>query len=289
MLVHTPVEMHNGIYVKREDKAVNAPTAPPFSKMRGVLAHLTQLRDSGIKTVGYAESAISMAGWGLAWTARQLGLHAVIFAPVYKCDHPYLEVLRTHRKHWERLGAQIVPMPAGRTKIIYYQGRKWMEEHYPENSEMLPIGMSFPETVDATAEEYLWTLNEYRLRPKNVVLCVGSGTIAAGVARGIAESGLKTCLWGILTRDGSVPEKLRYMEKLAGFSLSSEGMLGGLCAVRLTLLRAGYEYTQRVKIEAPFPCNPYYDAKAWEWMVSRKSAYEEFSGGKQTLFWNIGA
>lgn len=288
MLIHTPVEKYNGIYVKREDLAVNDPTAPPFSKMRGVLIHLTKLRDQGIKTVGYAESAISMAGWGLAWTAMQLGLKAVIFAPVYKCDHPYLEVLRKHRKHWERCGAQIVPMPAGRTKIIYYQGRKWMEDHYPKNSEMLPIGMSFPETVDATAAEYIWTLKEYKLQPKNVVLCVGSGTIAAGVARGIAESNLKTNLWGILTRDGSLSEKLRYMEKLAGFPLSSEGMLGTFSSASVTLLSSGFEYTQKSKIVVPFPCNPYYDAKAWEWLVSRKSTYEEFNR-KQTLFWNIGA
>ena len=288
MLVHTPVEKYQGIFVKREDEAVNHPLAPPFSKMRGVLAHLTELRDKGIRTVGYAESAISMAGWGLAWTAQQLGLQAVIFAPVYKCDHTYLEVLRKHRKHWERLGAQIVPMPAGRTKIIYYQGRKWMEEHYPKNSEMLPIGMSFPETVDATAAEYIWTLKEYKLQPKNVVLCVGSGTIAAGVARGIAESNLKTKLWGILTRDGSVPEKLRYMEKLAGFPLSSEGMLGTFSSTSVTLLSSGFEYTQKSKIVVPFPCNPYYDAKAWEWLVSRKSTYEEFNR-KQTVFWNIGA
>ena len=61
MLIHTPVEKYNGICVKREDLAVNDPTAPPFSKMRGVLIHLTKLRDQGIKTVDYAESAISMA------------------------------------------------------------------------------------------------------------------------------------------------------------------------------------------------------------------------------------
>ena len=163
-----------------------------------------------------------------------------------------------------------------------------MEEHYPKNSEMLPIGMSFPETVDATAAEYIWTLKEYKLQPKNVVLCVGSGTIAAGVARGIAESNLKTKLWGILTRDGSVPEKLRYMEKLAGFPLSSEGMLGTFSSTSVTLLSSGFEYTQKSKIVVPFPCNPYYDAKAWEWLVSRKSTYEEFNR-KQTVFWNIGA
>ena len=122
MLVNTPVEKHNGVYVKREDMAVDDPTAPPFSKMRGVLAHLTKLRDAGIKTVGYAESAISMAGWGLAWTAQRLGLKAIIFAPVYRCEHPYLEVLRFHRKHWERCGAEIVPMPAGQGGLSQQAG-----------------------------------------------------------------------------------------------------------------------------------------------------------------------
>lgn len=288
MLIHTPVESHCGVFVKREDLAVNDPSAPPFSKMRGVYIHLTKLRDSGIKTVGYAESAISMAGWGLAWTAKQLGLKAVIFAPVYKCDHEYLRVLEKHRKQWRRCGAEIVPFPAGRTKIIYYQGRKWLEENYPEKSEMMPIGMSFPETVDATEEEYLWTLKEYGLKPKNVVLCVGSGTIAAGVARGIAESGLRTRLWGILTRDGSVPDKQRYVENKASLPPSGKGIFGRTCALDLRLLSSGYEYTQRSKIAVPFPCNPYYDAKAWEWLMGEKDNSNMFID-RETVFWNIGA
>lgn len=285
MLVHTPVETHQGFLVKREDQAVSIADAPPFSKMRGVLAHLTKLRAQGTKTVGYAESAISMAGWGLAWAAKKLGLHAVIFAPVYKGELPYLDVLRKHYTHWERLGAQIVPMPAGRTKIIYYQGRSWLEKHYPENSVMLPIGMSFPESVDATAIEYAWTLKKYKLRPKHVVACVGSGTIAAGLVRGMAESNAGATLWGILTRDGSVAGKLRYMENLVGFPLSPGGIFSALYRVSAELTSSGYEYTQNSKIDVPFPCNPYYDAKAWEWLMANRTLFN----GEQTLFWNIGA
>ena len=32
MLIHTPVEKYNGIYVKREDLAVMIPQHPPFPK-----------------------------------------------------------------------------------------------------------------------------------------------------------------------------------------------------------------------------------------------------------------
>jgi hypothetical protein len=36
-------------------------------------------------------------------------------------------------------------------------------------------------------------------------------------------------------------------------------------------------------MDPPFPCNPYYDLKAWEWLMKNKGQLEE-----PILFWNIG-
>ena len=82
------------VLVKREDLAVKKP-APPFSKVRGIIPALQKLKKQGYTTIGYTESSISMAGWGLVWACEQLGLKAVIFDPQYK-KTPSL--LKYHRK-----------------------------------------------------------------------------------------------------------------------------------------------------------------------------------------------
>ena len=91
----TPIEVYNDIYVKRDDLCFEYP-APPFSKCRGLLMHLAKLKKQGYKYIGYTETSISMAGWGVAWACQELGLTAIIFDPQYK-DTP--EVLKYHRKH----------------------------------------------------------------------------------------------------------------------------------------------------------------------------------------------
>lgn len=272
------------ILVKREDLCTQPP-APPFSKMRGVVQHLIKLRDEGILIVGYAESAISMAGWGLAWACQMLGLHAVIFDPRYSQRHDYLSVLEKHREKWHEFGAEVVPVTAGRTAIIYYSGRKWLKERYPEYSTMLPVGMSFPETVEATKEQYFKTFANHDDEVSAVVMCVGSGTIASGVVSAMVERHPKAKLYGILTRTGSLPEKRKKMEKMAGFEFTpGRGMLRGAGA-RVELIDCAYGYTQKETMDVPFPCNPYYDAKAWAWLSQNVGNLPP----GDIVFWNIGA
>lgn len=271
------------ILVKREDLCTQPP-APPFSKMRGVVQHLAKLKSEGTLVVGYAESAISMAGWGLAWACQMLGLHAVIFDPRYSQRHDYLSVLEMHREKWHEFGAEVIPVPAGRTAVLYYSGRKWLKERYPQLSVMLPIGMSFPETVEATKEQYLKTFANREDNVSAVVMCVGSGTIASGVVSAMAERHPKACLYGILTRSGCVPEKLRKMEKMAGFEFAGRGMVR-TAGARVQLVDCDYGYTQKENIRVPFPCNPYYDAKAWAWLTQNVSSLPP----GDIVFWNIGA
>lgn len=65
---NTPIELYNigntPIYVKREDMC--APEgAPPFSKIRGLMKVLKNLKAQGYTHIGYTETSVSMAGWGL--------------------------------------------------------------------------------------------------------------------------------------------------------------------------------------------------------------------------------
>jgi hypothetical protein len=58
----------------------------------------------------------------------------------------------------------------------------------------------------------------------------------------------------------------------------------------ITFIDEKYSYRDPVKgpwnrgIDADFPINPYYDAKAWRWLQTNVSSLP-----KPTLFWNVGA
>jgi len=274
---NTPVEAYdvNGyrILVKREDLSTPLP-GPPFSKCRGLYAKMLKLRQQDITVVGYAETAISMAGWAVAWCAASLKMEAVIFEPQYKHTTPQLLVL--HRQQWEKFGAEVVKMPAGRVSIIHYKGRRWLHENYGRKALMLPIGLPFDESVDETAKEWRRTM-EMIVTPKTTVLCIGSGTIAAGILKGMRRGEGK--LIGILVHPRNIEKKKQVIQNKAG--LLCEGLFAA--ENPLTIIDAGWQYTQRAVREAPFPCHSYYDLKAWDWLVKNTKYL-----ATPVLFWNIG-
>ena len=113
---NTPVERHvlyhreKGeipFYVKREDMAC-APPGPPFAKIRGLSIYMQALQREGVETVGYMDTSISMAGWGIAYLAQQLGMRAVLFYPAYKGGLKRNQPMQL--KMWKYFDAEIVPM-----------------------------------------------------------------------------------------------------------------------------------------------------------------------------------
>jgi hypothetical protein len=230
------------------------------------------LKKSGFSTVGYAESAISMAGWGVAWCAKMLDMKAVIYDPQYKRETPKL--LEIHRKEWAKYDPVTVGVPAGRTKINFYFAKKHLQENYPK-SIMIPIGLRVQETVDATGAEWVRTMDNFQ--PDVTVVPVGSGTILAGILKYAKE--LDGELVGVMCYTGSQNRKAKSIFAKAG---KSPGALL-FPAVNMSLVDAGWEYTEYATTYCPFPCHPYYDLKAWDWLVKNMKVLK----GK-VLFWNIG-
>lgn len=272
---NTPVETHYlqgiPILVKREDMAVDPP-APPFSKVRGLFAHLEGLKQAGVEVVGYTETSISMAGWGVAWACEELGLQAVLYDPQYKKTPP---PLRYHRRQWAKFNPDIHPIPAGRAKVNYYIARKHLCDIYGPSAVMLDLGLPLAETVTQTAAEWRRTIDGMDRHPRVTVVNVGSGTICSGIVRGwrMGDGGIV----GVLGRSANIRRKFAFIQQKSGRTLN------GLMGAPLLLEDPGWEYTGRSSVRTPFPSHPYYDAKAWEWL-------EEEVGGLAgpILFWNIG-
>ena len=63
----------------------------------------------------------------------------------------------------------------------------------------------------------------------------------------------------------------------------------GWRAPRITIVDEAYEYKHAVECAAPFPCSPYYDAKAWNWLTRAGCASRLQDEFGPVVFWNIGA
>ena len=277
----TPIEPHlyRGLlyYVKREDLCMVDKNAPPFAKPRGLYPRMVDLKTKGIETVGYMETAVSMAAWAISYFAHLLDMKAVIYMPNYK-DGLRLEQERQVAK-WQLWGAKIELLDnPNRLQINYYRARKHLKENY-KNAVMLEHGIPLQETIIEVSNQVALVPPE--LLGGTIVSCIGSGVMVAGVLRGLHKHFPRTSndIKGILVAPKNVVLKRNEIIKRAGIQI------GGLTDHNsLQIIDAGYQYTDKEECSCPFPCNPYYDRKAFKWMMLNLKKLKP-----PVLFWSIGA
>ena len=109
----------------------------------------------------------------------------------------------------------------------------------------------------------------------NVIIPISSGTIAAGVIKGFHE--LKMTPRFILHMGYS-----RSHEEVEKYVRSKSGAKDA----DIILIDEGYQYKDKSHAGSspPFPCNDYYDLKAFRWWLMNRNVSVKGS----TLFWNIG-
>lgn len=278
----TPVERHElhgyPIFVKREDLCCPYP-GPSFSKIRGVYAHI-QARPE--RVIGVLDTYHSKGGWAVAYCCALLGRGCWDFWPQYK-DDPKGEAPppRVQQQECLRLGAASMPLPAGRSAILYHRAKRELAQLAPGDSYMMPNALKLPESVTENAAEVRRTGHELP-HSGTLVISVSSGTVAAGVMLGFDQLGLLPEYDVVLHMGYSRSDKalFQYMSKMAGICI--EPYMG------ITVVDEGYSYKEsaRTIVTPPFPMNPYYDLKAWTWL----SQAENLEGLKGPIvFWNIGA
>src|SRR3990167_10393059 len=111
---HTPVEHYPdlGLWVKREDLA--CPSGPNFSKTRGVWARVKSRPDP---IIGVLDASHSQGGWAVARACSLLGRQCWLFYPVRKAE--VFSALKPQQQAARDLDARLVPLPAGRSAILY--------------------------------------------------------------------------------------------------------------------------------------------------------------------------
>lgn len=271
---NTPVEDHLeqfGLLVKREDLSC-LPPGPPFSKTRGVFSHI-QARPE--RVIGVLDTYHSQAGHAVAEACRLLGKIAVNFWPVRKAELG--ASIKPQQLAAEDLGAQLVALPAGRSAILYHQAKKRLADW--GDSYMMPNALKLPEMITETAAEVRATLRSTPLPPRMpVLIAASSGTIAAGVMRGFVDAGQASDRTFIIHQGYDRPAGaiLKYIGQMTGFMDQ---------VFPIELVNEGYSYGDVAKSgpEPLWPCNVYYDLKAFRWwMREGRAQYGE------ALLWNIG-
>lgn len=276
--VGTPLEHYPelGLWVKRED--LSCPGGPNFSKTRGVYSHVAARPE---RVIGVLDTYHSQGGWAVARACQQLGKKCVLFYPVRKAERG--APVKPQQAAAVKLGAELFALQAGRSAVLYHEAKKRLVSGAfggtdPGQFYMMPNALKLPEMITETVAEVART--EVPDNVYTVVVSASSGTIAAGVWRGLYEAGFDGTLVVHQGYDRSQESVRRYMTKMAwGERPPSHG------AAELVFINEGYAYGDTAKpgAEPPFPCNQFYDLKAFRWWMGKERAARE-----EAVLWNIG-
>ncbi len=270
------------LWVKREDLCCPFP-GPSFSKIRGVYKHIQQIKqERGVVPIGVMDTVHSKAGWGVAYICQHLGMPCYDFFPVLKSEVSEIEpasgtfnyTMRPNQTKACNLGAEPVPMPAGMSAVLYNQAKSRLKGMTNGKGYMMPNALKLPESVTETAQEVIDYTPEALLNVDGTwLISVSSGTIAAGVLMGLEQCGAAPIVILHMGYNRSEDTLLEYVMN-AAHSLNPF----------IQIVNEHYDYKQAVAELCPFPCNPYYDLKAWKWLLQH---YTELQ--PPIIFWNIGA
>jgi threonine dehydratase len=266
-IASTPLETYPdlGMVVKREDLC--CPAGPHFSKTRGVWAHIEKRNES---LIGCLDTSHSQGGWATAQACRMLGKASIIFYPSFVKPRP----LSASQVFGQELGAELVPLQAGRSAVLYHQAKAMMRER---GGYMMPNALKLDETVEETTLEFVDTAAYYAMEGIEAVLVsASSGTIAAGVFRGMRMADWRVPLLVHLGYDRSAAAVERYIQERANL-IDHRG--------QIMIYNEQYAYKDKARPgpDAPFPCNEHYDLKAFRWY--QRIGHTMY---KPVLFWNVG-
>lgn len=271
----TPVEAYPEykLYVKREDLSCSPP-GPPFSKMRGVIAHVRSRKEHYI---GVLDTYHSQAGHAVAAACHLLGKTCLNYYPEYKHEPGW----REPQQRAKDLGAILKPLPAGMSAVLWHQARKDLTNGFASQSYMMPNALKLTESIRETAAEVARTKHIQRMDV--VVVPASSATIATGVIQGLHDIGRLQDVQVIVHLGYSRPIHSVYQH----IALGLLDVPGEMLAEHVLVIDEGYSYKDKARFgeDPSWPCNEYYDLKAFRWLM--KSSNIERSQ-RRTLLWNIG-
>lgn len=280
---NTPIESYRlggrEVFVKREDLCCPAP-GPAFSKIRGVYSFLKRSLQNEpifpVDRIGVVDTLHSKAGWGVSYVCHELGVPCTVYFPRFVAETE--GTVREYQMKAASFGAELHPMKATMSAVLWNEAHADFKHRYGIGGLFLPNGLKLQETVDETYDELVRTVPKTFFKDTMWVVSVSSGTIGAALLRMLygLPDGSNVGLTIHMGYDRSEDKLLSYMRAMSGRSILPRGY---------TLINEHYDYADKVDVPCPFPCNPYYDLKAWKWLGANMDSLKGF---ERVLFWNIG-
>lgn len=263
---NTPIEKYkvkgHTVYVKREDLQGDGVNSPAWGKLLATREMVKNLPDDrpliALNTYG------SFSGWALSAICKELDVEFHMVHPKTKLIHDdYMDICSANGTHFHELRPNMF-------KIMYGQLGKIATDN---NYQQLAYAYNSPVYLKFAAKRMLNTLQNAKVKFDNIVIPSGSGVTLSGLAAGVfrfnPNANIYTCSVGTM---GGVNDQLTRYPTLAARRDQIHNTV------------SEYEFNDLMKwCEVPFPCNQFWDKKAWHWLEQNIDKLEG-----RTLFWNLG-
>ena len=191
--------------------------------------------------VVYASPAQGGAQFTLAYVAHDLGKRCTIFVAERAVPHP-------RQLEAKALGAKIVQIPFGMLSNVQAKAKAYAQE---VGATLAPFGMDTPVAIDLIADAAI----ALKQSPDEVWCAAGSGTLSRALQKAWPDA-----------KHFAVAVGRNIPAKVLGIA---------------TQIRYPKPFEAHAMLTPPFPADPHYEAKAWEFCLLHRSK------GKRVLFWNV--
>ena len=258
----TPIQTYQvhgkEVQVKRDDLHNGTLDLPPWAKLEGVRRILECLKND--KPIVHLTVRGSYTGWALAYFGKQYG-HDIKIAYGDSKNYPKESLAKI-----EQYGAELVPLKPNMMKVLYNRMKTLAKEKEWQVS---------PYALDHVVYRDYWQEKLTDFDSDNLVLSAGSGVTAVGMIKGFLDLEnyfMNKRVYAVCTSSSATVIR-KFKEHNVYFPTN------------IIVEDTPYEfYDEMPQFETPFPCNSYWDKKAWWWLEQN---IERIEGS--ILFWNIGA
>ena len=262
--LNTPIETYNvngkSVYVKRDDLMGDGEILPPWGKLSALRNVLLDVNPT--KPLIHLSVYGSWSGWALSQISKELGYEFIMAYPKSKKYPEYMleKVDRT------------LPLKPNMMSILYNKvGSIAREKDYIR----LPYAFDHSAYIDTQRKRFREV--KEKLNFDHLVVSSGSGV---------------TCLGMLLEHDPFPslfePDNKRTFHTVCVSSESSIKKKFSKYQIydtdNVEIVKSEFAFDDKMEwYDTPFPCNEFWDKKAWYWLEQNIS---KFDG--DILFWNIG-
>lgn len=261
---HTPIEEHkigsSKVYVKRDDLMGDGKTLPPWGKLSALRNVLLDVNPT--KPLIHLSVYGSWSGWALSEISKELGYEFIMAYPKSK-KYPESMLEKVDRT---------LPLKPNMMSILYNKvGSIAREKDYIR----LPYAFDHSTYIDTQRKRFREVKKE--LNFDHLVVSSGSGVTCLGLLlehepyQSLFEPNNKRTFHTVCVSSESSIKK-----KFSKYQVHDSN--------NIEIVKSEYAFDDKMEwYKTPFPCNEFWDKKAWYWLEQNVSKFEG-----DILFWNIG-